>query len=888
MRLLLPAAYRRELGTEQLAAFADQYHVVRGNPRVGTVATFWFRELRGLIATAAREYHDLAVGRRGRKPAGSPHHNRKPEMLNTLRKDLLYAFRMIAKTPVVAAIAVISVALGVAANVTVFSTANSWLLRPLPYPDAGRLMRVYENNRNDPDDTNPVAPANFFDWQEQSSAFDAWIATDFDIMSLTGLDRPEQLTVAHVTPNFFSLLGSNPIVGRTFLPDEGGAEDAPVTVLSERLWRAQFGADPAVVGRTITLDGTAHTVVGVIPETFDFIIGTVSLWIASDLADRREVRDTRGLNVTARLRPEMSLTQAQSEMTAIAARLEEQYPAANEDWSVNVQTVREQFPGRTDTQLVFILQAVVVLALLIACANVASLLLAKTDARQKELAVRTALGAGKGRIIQQLLTESVLLALLAGSLGMVLSIWGVGWLATAMPEISPRFFQPRIDGTVVGFGVIVSVLSGLTFGIAPAWQAVSGDLRSALVGGARGGTATRRKRRIRNAFVMAEFAMALTILVGAAMLTELFGRALDIDPGYDPSGLLTMELTIPEHRYQSDADIVRFVDDMRRELASVPGEGVAFMNDMPRTRNLPGSTFTIDGQPVERNEELRTRWLAVTADYLETLEIPLRSGRTFTEADRADAPLVVMVNQRLMNQYFEGEIPLGRRITIQGESREIVGVVNNIAQTRLAGLQPMQPTVYFPMAQRPVRRMRLAIRTEGDPYEVAGPAQQAIWALDPEQPITAIQTLEEFIEVQLAGPDMLTQLLFLIGMLALALAAIGIYGVMAYVVAQQTNELGIRMALGATPRRVLARVTRQGASLAGLGLLFGVPGAVLVGAAILNMPSDIPGLGSLDMSMTVMPMAVVSGILLSVGLVACYLPARRATKIDPVVALREE
>lgn len=809
-------------------------------------------------------------------------------MLNTLTTDLKYAVRMILKTPVVTVIAVTSLAVGVAANAAIFSLMNSWLLRPLPYPDADRMVMVYENNRNTPDDTENVSAANFFDWQEQSSSFGPWIASTFSNRSLTGIDRPEQMTVAQVTPNFFAALRSDPMLGRTFAPDEGGPEDPPVAVLGETTWRNQFGADADLLGKTIMLNSEAYTVVGVMPETFDYLLGTVDLWIPSTFEHRRDDRQSRFLTVTTWHREGISFERAQAELVAIATRLEEQYPDANEDWGVNVQTVREQFPGRTDTGLIMLLMAVVGLALLIACANVASLLLAKTEARQRELAVRAALGAGKSRIVRQLLTESVVLALVAGALGMTLSVWGVRGLATAIPDILPQFFLPRIDGQVVAFTVTLSVLAGITFGIAPATQAVSGDLRGALTDG-RSRTVSRTRKRLRGAFVMAEFAMALTILIAAATLTSLFRTSLSVEPGYNAEHLLTMQLALPEYKYEDAEAITRFVDDVRRELQQLSGvRNVAFANQFPRTWGLPGGAFTIDGQAVGQNEEPRASWLSINPDYLTTLEITLRSGRDFTTADRRDAPPVVLVNQRLVDMFFDGTDALGRHITMQGASREIVGVVSDVMQARLNPIEPIAATVYFPMAQRPVRSIGLMIRTPNDPYQVAAPAQRAIWSVDPDQPVFAVQTLEEYIDTQLAGPAMLGELLYLVGLLALALAAMGIYGVMAYSVTQQTNEIGIRMALGAKPRQVLARITRQGAKLAGAGLVIGAPAGFIVIRIIGGLPVDIPGATTGMSAVDLLPTAAVTALLAGVGLTACLLPARRATRIDPVAALREE
>ena len=811
-------------------------------------------------------------------------------MVGSFRKDLAYAFRMALKTPIVTAIAVVSLALGVSANTTIFTIVNQWLLRPLPYHDSESLVILWEDDRNAAGDQDLASAANYLDWRDQSTSFAGVFASQPGVANLTGLDRPERVNTTRVTPSLFGTLDAHPLIGRTFLPDEGGVEDEPVVVLGEMLWRSRFGSDSETVGRTIMLNGSSYTVVGIMPECFDFLFGNVGLWIADDFANRRDNRDRHSLLVSARLQPGVTPASAQSELTAIAARLESSYPESNTDWGVNVETLREVFPGPTDRGLVQLLMGVVFLVLMVACVNVASLLMAKTDARQKEIAVRVALGAGKSRIVRQLLTESVLLALAAGMLGLILSIWGVAWLASAMPDEIPRSFIPRMDGTVFTFAIGLSLVAGLTFGITPAMQAVKGGLRSPLVEGSRGGTATLRRRRIRSLFVITEFALALTILVGAALLTELFHQRLAIDPGFDGNNLLTMELTLPAHAYEDDQALANFAEEFERELAGVPGSvGTALMNVRPRARGVPFTEFTVDGVPVEAGEEPLTSWLSVSSDYFATMGIAILSGRAFEVTDRTDAPPVAMVNERLVEQFFGGQDPVGRRITVRGDSREIVGVTRNVAQQRLTGLIPSPASVYFPIAQMPVRSLNVAVRATGDPHHLAEPIQAALWRIDGDLPVTLVRTMDEVVEYELAGPNMMTVVMFATGLLALALAAIGIYGVMAYTVSQQTNEIGIRMALGASSGNVLTRVARQGAMLAGIGLLLGIPTSTFViwFVGIIGERAGTEGLAMTD-SLGATPVLVVAGVLTFVGLVGCYLPARRATKVDPVLALQKE
>jgi len=811
-------------------------------------------------------------------------------MLGSLRTDLVYAFRMIIKTPVVTVIAIFSLALGVAANTMIFAVVNQWLLRPFPYYESESLVMLWEDNRNTQGDQESVSVANYLDWRDLAASFQTMIASELDVANLTGLDRPERVNITRVTPNIFTLLNAEPMLGRTFRPDEGGMEDAPVVVLGEMLWRNQFGADPEAVGRTVRLNGRSYTVVGVMPETFDWLFGGVSLWVADDFESRRENRASRSLIVTARLQPGATPASAQAEMSAIALRLEDLHQETNADYGVNVETLSEIFPGPTDRGLIQLMMAVTFLVLLVACVNIASLLMAKTDARQKEIAVRVALGAGKARLVRQLLTESVLLALIAGTLGLVLSVWGVAWVGTAIPEEVPHSLTPQMSGAVVGFSIAISFLAGLTFGITPAAQAVKGGLRSALIDGTRGGTATARRRRTRSIFVITEFALALTILVGAAMMTEMFHQRLALDPGFDGDNLLTMELTLPEYKYAGEDALTAFVDDFERELATLPGtRGYAIMNVLPRARSVPSSTFTVDGVLVEQEEAPTTSWLSVSPEYFQTMGIPVLAGRAFDVSDRADAPQVVIVNERLAERFFGGDDPVGRRLTIQGRSREIVGLVKNVAQERLTGLTAPSPSVYFPMAQRAVRTLSVVVRATSDPHQLASPIQEAIWRIDAELPVTLVRTMDEVIKVELAGPNLMAMVMFVIGLLALVLAAIGIYGVMAYTVSQQTNEIGIRMALGSSTGRVLARVARQGATLAGIGLMLGIPTSTLV-VWFIGKIGERAGANGLAMveAVGLTPVVVVAGVLAFVGLVGCYLPARRATKIDPVLALQQE
>ena len=808
---------------------------------------------------------------------------------SALRRDLVQALRVIVKTPAVSLIAILSLGLGVAANTTVFSVVDAFLLRPLPYPEADALVLLHQNPRGRSDAQNPVSPATFFDWRQSANAFEAVEAVRFGTVDLSGLDRPEQLSASWVTPGMFDLAGSDPVAGRTFSADEGAPGQSRVVVISERFQTRRLAGVTDIVGHVLELDGEDHTVVGVMPETFDFILGSVDLWIADDLSARRDDRLDTDLLVVARLRDADGLGAARAEMTVLAERLANRYPEALDGVGVHVQRLRDLFPGPTDTQLVKTLMIVVLMVLLIACANVGSLLLSKSDARAKEMAVRVALGASKTRLMRQLLTESVVMALVAGIVGMGFGWLGVRMSAGAIPSIMPSMFVPRFDASVIAFSVAVSVLAGLAFGIGPALQAVRGQLGSALVERSRGGTAGRDRKRLLAGFVVAEFALALAILVGAAVLTDLFDARLSVDPGFTASGVLTAELPLSEHRFADDAALARFAGTLEDDLAALPGVTAASITTrLPRARESGRVEIELDGRPTERGDERTALALAVGAEYFQTLEIELLRGRGFARTDTTETARVAVVDTRFADRYFDGESPLGERVEVGDETWEIVGLVPNVAQERMSGLTPARPTLYLPFAQRPQPRLRAVLRTTGDPYALRESLQSTVWALAADQPVATVISLEDHVTTELAGPATISKILYFVGLLALVLSSLGIYGVMAFRVTQQRAEIGVRMALGAGPARVQGRVTRQGAVLAGLGLAIGVPLAIgivfmvngMLGAATSDGMTPAGGLG-------LAPVARVIAILVGAGLLACWLPALKATRIDPATVLQE-
>ena len=792
-------------------------------------------------------------------------------------QDIRYGLRMMVKAPVVMAVAAVSLAVGIAANTVTFSVANGFFFKPFPYADQDRLVVVYENHQKNLDDEG-ASPANYLDWRERSTVFEELIAYEIVRANLTGGDEPERVRLVNTSPETFGMMGRQPFIGRDFDTDEGA--HGGVVMLSFPFWQRYFGEEASILGDEITVDGVPHTVIGVMPEDFDFIPANVDVYRPTDWTDSR---DDRSLLVMGRLVEGRGIEEAQAELEAVASQLETEYPDANAGYGVHAIPLRELFPGPTDTMLMYILMTVAGFVLLIACANIANLLLARAEGRQREIAVRTAMGAGRARILRQLLTESVLLAIVGGALGTLLSIYGVRGVAAGMPAELPRSFMPVLDATVLMYTLAISMLAGIVFGIAPALHSFAGDLRESL-GETRGGTVSRQRNRLRSAFVVIELAAALALLVVGGVLLGIFTELVNRSPGFESEGVLTAQLTVSEDRYPSDADVFRFYEEAIRRLEEVSGiETVAAMNDLPRSRGVSNTEFTIDGreQPLV-NEEPTADWQSVNPEYFSALGVPVSSGRALSDTDRTDTQLVTVVNERFVEVFLPDEEPLGTQITVLGASRQIVGVSKNVFQTRMPREGgKIGPALYLPMAQNPVRNMSLAMRASGEPAALASAVRAAIWKVAPAQPVTAIQTLDEHIATQLSGPRIISFVLALFGAAALMLSAIGIYGVMAHSVAQRTREIGIRMALGAAGKDVLKLVTRQGMSLAAIGLGVGAPLAYAMARAIQTMflATDM-----IDPKLIV----GVTVTLAAVAFTATFLPALRASRVQPTRALQTE
>ncbi len=796
--------------------------------------------------------------------------------------DVRYGVRMLAKTPVVAAVAAASLAMGVAANTTTFAVANGFLFEPFPYQDQDGLVLISEVHAKSTDDE-WASPGNFLDYRERATVFESMVAWDVQQANITGGDEPERVRLVTMSPKTFAFLGRSPMLGRDFEEREGVAGAGNVVILTHPFWQKYFAADRSILGKGVTIDGKSFDVVGVMPEDFDFLPADVDLFVPTNWEDRSSDRE-RGILVMGRLKEGRTAEEAEAEIAAISSQLAVEHPDANEGYHSRAMPLRDYFPGRTDTLLMYILLTVSGFVLLIACANIANLLLARAEARQREVAVRTALGAARSRILRQLLTESVLLALAGGALGALLSVYSVRWVRESMPAQLPQSFMPEMDRNVLLYTLATSMLAGMIFGIAPALHTFADDLREALGESTRGGTATRKRNRLRNAFVVGEIGAALALLIGSGALMNIFHEFIMTDPGFDEEGILTAQLTVSEDRHPDDADVQRFYREVTRRLSEIPGvSGVAVMNELPRSRASGSTEFTIEGRAApERNEEPVAGLQAVNDRYFTTLGVPIRQGRGVTEADREDTEAVAVVNESFVEAFFPEEDPLGKRLVVTGRPRRIVGIAQNIYQSRMPeDSGKIGPVIYLPMEQQPTRSKSFALRVEGDSAALADALRSAVWVVDPAQPVSSVQSLTQHIATELAGPKIISVVLTVFGATALLLSAIGIYGVMAHGVAQKTREIGIRMALGAAGTDVVGLVTRQGMRLAVFGLVLGAPFAFilirLVSSTFVTTSGATPQL-----------VLGVIAALASVAFVATYLPARKASRIQPVRALSTE
>ncbi|HEU4834145.1 MAG TPA: ABC transporter permease [Pyrinomonadaceae bacterium] len=812
-------------------------------------------------------------------------------IFETLVQDIRYGVRMLAKHKAFTSIAVITLALGIGANTAIFSVVNELLLRPLPYRDAERIVTVWEVSPRGRHQ-NSTSRANFRAWREQTTSFNYMAAFSDQRQNLTGTGEPEELSIQLASPDFFKILGVEPILGRTFLPEDEKAQ-SPVAVLSYGLWQRRFGGQAAIVGQPITLNDEKYTVIGVMPPSFQFHIkqrsGTgrpAELWTILPMPVGPGANERgRFLGTVARLKDGVSVDQAAAELRTIHARLSDAEPQFNKNFSAEALPLREQFFGNVRRPLWLMLGAVG-FVLLIACANVANLLLSLATSREKEIAVRAALGARRTRIVRQLLTESLLLALLGSVLGL-----GFAWLGIkALVAISPRDLVSLqtvgLNVTVLGWTLGISVLTGIIFGLAPALHISRLNLNDSLKDGGKSESGQASgSRRLRNALVVSEIALAVVLLASAGLLIRSFVRLQQVDRGFNTDNVLTMVIRLPD-RYREDPQVVNFFNqtlERVRQLPTVRSAGI--VNFLPLYGGLGSNTgFKILGQPEPPpGQGPSTDVRVANAGYFSTMGIPLLRGRNFSEAEQREPKRVILINEALARQYFPNQDPIGQRLDVvmfdEPTPTEIIGIVGNVRYDSLVDEAP--PAVYFTHPDLTYSFMTLVVRTDGDPTAIAPAIQREIRALDPNQPVSDVRTMNQVMSEWVARSRFNTLLLGLFAGLATLLSAVGIFGVMNYSVALRTRELGLRLAVGAQPRQVLLLVLKQGLALTVVGLVLGLAAAFALTRLLSGL---LFGVAAVDVT----TFSSISLLLVIVSLLACYLPARRAMRIDPLSALRYE
>jgi putative ABC transport system permease protein len=814
--------------------------------------------------------------------------------MERLLQDIRYGIRVLIKSRGFTAAAVLALALGIGANTAVFSVVNAVLLSPLPYTEPDRLVRISETSPQF--DEMSVSYLNFYDWRRQSQSFDAMAAYRSDAFNISGAGGAERVWGRYVSAGFFTLLGVLPAQGRDLSAEDDRPGSGPTAIISHELWQRRFGSDPKLIGRPIDLDGKGFTVVGILPPGFRFY-SYADVFIPFNQTEEMLLteRDMRaGTRVIGRLKPGVTIEQARAEMEGLAAALAGEYPEANAEHGANLALMHEDLVGEMRKPFTVLLIAVA-FVLLIACANVANLLLARASARQKEIAIRVALGAGRWRIVRQLLSESLLLALAGGALGLLLAYWGVDLLAATLADALPRAERIGIDGAVLAFTLTVTVLTGLIFGLAPALSASKPDLHEAIKEGGR--TSAGAGQSVRGGLVVFEVAITLVLLIGAGLMIRTILAIYDIHPGFDPNNVVTMQVTLSNHSYSEPSKIRAFYRRLLERVKALPGvEAASVTTDMPLEDDSE-APFFVEGQPPATQEQMPwALFYAVGPGYLKTMGMPLIKGRFITDQDTENSRRVMVIDENLADGLFPGQDPLGKRLVIPmaGDPWEIVGVVEHVKHMGLVedAHSKIRYQFYMPFLQIPDQFMGLAgtnisllVRTNLDAPVIAEQIKTQMLDVDKDQPIFGARSMNEVVARSISQRRLLMTLLAVFASVALALAAVGIYGVMSYAVAQRTHEIGIRMALGASVADVLRLVVGRGMALALAGVALGLVGTYIVGQVLSSWLAGLLfGVEATDLATFI----IISAILVLVALGACYVPARRATKVDPMVALRYE
>jgi predicted permease len=816
--------------------------------------------------------------------------------------DIRYGLRQLIKHPAFTIIAILTLALGIGANTAIFSVVNAVLLKPLPFPEPDQLIALgnIDTRQKGQTDLNALSYPDFFDFRDQNRTLASVAVYRDRSFALTGEEGATSLPGLKVSAEFFDVLGIKPKMGRAFVREDeqvGGGAGGFKVVISGDFWEKHFGADPNVIGRSLTLDRRPYTVIGVMPGGFQFPIQNdpIDFYVstAEDAANADGTqpptteRGSHRLHPVARLKAGATIAQAQSDLSTIAAALAKQYPDSNSHRGVLLIPLREEMIGDVRSAL-YILFGAVVCVLLIANANVANLLLARASARGREIALRAAMGASRFRIIRQLLTESVLLAGLGGAFGLLLAQWGTEALVRTVPENIPRIGNIQLDASVLVFTLLVSLATGVVFGLVPAWQASHVDLNSSLKSGARTGSGGENKGRVRNALIMAEVALALVLLISAGLLIHSLARLGRVQPGVRTERLLTARVALSGVAYPKNENIIAFFDQFLPRVRAIPGvESASTIVPLPLSGSNLVTSFDIEQSPLPESQRPVAPVHIIATDYFKTMGIPVGQGRVFDERDRFDSAPVVIVNERFAQKYFPGQNVIGQRIQPgfaaddNGEKvREIVGLVGNVKHLSLRNED--SPEMYLPEAQMPARAISIVIRTSvSNPSAITNSLRKELAAMDAAIPLTSVRVFDEYISLSLARPRFNTLLLSIFAGTALVLTSIGIYGVLAYSVAQRTSEIGIRIALGAGKSSIFRLIVGQAMTLVGISLVFGVAGAF---AATRLLSSLLFGVGASDPGTFAGIVLLVS----AVAFIAAWLPARRATRVDPIIALRGE
>jgi putative ABC transport system permease protein len=819
--------------------------------------------------------------------------------MDTFWKDVQYGWRVLERNPSFALVAALTLALGIGANAAIFSTVNALLLEKLPYAEANRIALVWNTDPGREVQRGAVSPAQFLDWQAMNHVFQSMAAWQSTSVTMAGDGDPEQVWSSHVTPNFFTLLRVQPVLGRDFQAQEGRPGHERVALISYALWERRFGKNPATVGRSILLDQVPYEVVGVLPRSFS-LFGTsaaLDVWVPFAFNHAQLDREDYELVVFGKLNPGVRVEQAQADMETIAAALKKQYPQAEQTIGVRVVQLEKDLASNYSvrpTLLVFLVA--VVLVLLIACANVANLMLARAASRDREIAVRATLGAGRHRILRQLLTESMLLAGIGGVLGVIVAFGGIRFIRAALPagihEI-PHTSSIQLNGSVLAFTVGLSLLAGIIFGLAPSIQISRSELGESLKEGSRGSTGGRRNNALRSGLIVSEIALSLLLLIGAGLLIRSFARLMSEDLGFNPANLLTMQIWLPGNQYAQDSEVRNFYEQALERVNLIPGVQLASaVNFLPFSHYAGECDFDIVGRTPPVGEEFASRYRVMDWRFIRAMGMRIISGRDLMPSDTPGSPGVVLINEELARRYWAHEDPVGQQIRMhvpqtlaswEARQREgwltIVGVVGDIREWDW-GLGKL-PSVYLPYEQNPSRLMSLVIRGNVEGGQIVPAVRHIVADLDANQPVTGVRTMEGLLVDSLAQRRLSMALLAVFAGIAVLLAAVGIYGVMAYVVTQRTHEIGIRMALGAEPKHVWRMVVREAMSLAAIGLAIGLLSA---GLLVRYLQSQLYGIRAVDPATFLVVAVVIAGV----AAAAAYVPARRATRVDPLVALRYE